>query len=203
LKSQNYLKMTEKSIVNSNKPDFQQTIPNYSDEEILKILKKRKQYQPEAAEQAIKEAIKRGLIHSEQDLFADEFKEKPTKVLLFPKIKKEQNRNDIRKSIARVLLLVGAAPAIWGVFKIVESSFAEGVVLILLGGIWMYASAQIMRAFNTKMINLLFLMLSASVVYLVKLFFGMKNLVLMDFVIPVVLFLFIVYGLLFIRKLQD
>jgi hypothetical protein len=50
---------------------------------------------------------------------------------------------------------------------------------------------------------LLFLMLSASVVYLVKLFFGMKNLVLMDFVSPVVLFLFIFYGLLFIRKLQD
>ena len=75
--------MVKKSI-ETNKPDFRSSILNNSDEEILVILKKRKQYQPEAAKLAIQEAIKRGLINSEQDLFSEKFQEQSSKSFLFP-----------------------------------------------------------------------------------------------------------------------
>lgn len=195
--------MTNKSIGNSNKSDFRTLMLGYSNEEILNVLKKRSLYQPEAARFAIKEAIKRGLIYSEQDLFSDEFKEMPSKFTIFPKVEDDSAQNRIRVSIARILLIIGVVPIIWGGLKINESNLIEGILLILLGSIWIYASAQLMRALDPKMVNLLFVMLLASVIYVIKLFFGMRNLVIMDFAIPVILCLLIMYGLFFIRRLQN
>ena len=194
--------MAKKSITKTNKSDFRSFIPDYSDEKILVILKKRKQYQPEAADLAIQEAIKRGLIHSEQDLFSEEFQEKQSRFSLFPIINDDKNKDKIRKSIARVLLIIGAIPAVWGILEINKNVLPEGILLVLLGVVWIYASAQLMRVVQAKMVNLLFIMLVASMAYIVKLLLGMRGLVIMDFVIPVVLFSFITYGLLFIRRLK-
>jgi len=190
-------------MVDANNKDFWTDIPEYSDDEIIKILKKRKLYQVEAANLAIQEAIKRGLIHSEQDLFKEDFNEINTTIKLFPIIEKEENRIKIRKSIGRVLLIVGAIPVIWGVIKLANNSFFEGLLLILLGSIWIFAAAKIMRGVVLKMVNLLFIMLAASIAYVVKLFVEMKGFKLMDFVIPVIMVSFITYGLLFIKKLYD
>ena len=143
-------------MVDLKNADFWSAIPQYSDEEVLKILKKRKLYQVEAANLAVKEAIKRGLINSEQDLFDEEFKEEKISMKLFPTIEKEENKNKIRKSISRVLLIVGALPVTWGVIKITDTILFEGLLLISLGIIWMYAAAQIMRGIVSKMVNLLF-----------------------------------------------
>jgi len=186
-----------------NNTDFRDSIPEYSDEEILKILIKRKQYQPEAADLAVQEAIRRRLINSEQDLFEEEFQETPASFQLFPFIEKKEIRIKIRKSIARALLIVGVIPFVWGVLKITESNLFEGILLILLGGIWIFAAGQIMSGVVSKMVGLLFVMLFASVAYIVKLFLGMKGLSVMDFAVPVILVLFITYGLLFIKRLRD
>lgn len=194
--------MFKKSIAKTNKSDFRSSIPNYSDEEILTILKKRKQYQPEAATLAIQEAIKRGLINSEQDLFSEKFQEKPSEFYLLPIIIDDKNKNKIRKSISRILLIVGVIPVVWGVMLFTKSNSVEGVLLVLLGAVWIYASAQLMRSVQTKMVNLLFVMLVASVAYIVKIMLEMKGLVIMDYFIPVILFSFITYGLLFIRRLK-
>ncbi len=194
--------MFKKSIVKTNKSDFRSSIPHYSDEEILTILKKRKQYQLEAATLAIQEAIKRGLINSEQDLFSEKFQEKPSEFYLLPIIIDDKNKNKIRKSISRILLIVGVIPVVWGVMLFTKSNSVEGVLLVLLGAVWIYASAQLMRSVQTKMVNLLFMMLVASVAYIVKIMLGMKGLVIMDYFIPVILFSFITYGLLFIRRLK-
>jgi len=188
--------MAEKSIGNSNYSDLKKSIHTYSDNEVIIILKKRKQI-------AVKEAINRGLINSDQDLYAKEFNEEVVKSTLFPKINTERNRNKIRKSIARGLLIAGTIPAVWGVFGINEGRFFEGILLILLGAIWIYASAHLMRSVSLKMIKLVFIMLLASVAYIVKLILEMKNLAAMDFVIPIVLVSFVTYGLLYIRKLSD
>ncbi|MCF6357100.1 MAG: hypothetical protein L3J54_04775 [Draconibacterium sp.] len=194
--------MAKKSIIKTNKSHFRSSIPQYSDEEIISILKKRKQYQPEASELAIKEAIKRGLINSEQDLFSEKFNDKPLKSGLFPVVSDDKNRDKIRKSISRILLIIGAVPVVWGVLEISKSGLAESVLLILLGAIWIYASAQLMRAMQTKMVNLLFVMLFASAAYIVKIMLEMRGLVVMDFLIPSVIFSFITYGLLFINRLK-
>lgn len=200
---QKYRKMAEKSIANSNYSDFRKSIPKYSNDEIITILKKRKQYEAEVVDIAVQEAIKRGLIHSDQDLFSKEFQHEIAKSSLFPRINNERNRIKISKSIARGLLIMGTIPAVWGIFTISENNLYEGILLILLGGIWIYASARLMRSISSKMINLLFLMVLASVVYTIKLILGIKNLNAMDIVIPVVLITFVTYGLLFLSKLKD
>lgn len=194
-------KMIKKSI-EINKPNFRSAIPNYSDEKILNILKKRKHYQPEAAKLAIQEAIKRGLINSEQDLFSEKFQDNKSKSQLFPKIIDDLHKEKIRKSISRILLIVGAIPTVWGVFEITNSKLAEGVLLIILGAVWIYASAQLMKSVQIKMVNLLFVMHAASVAYIVKILLGMKGLIVMDYFIPIILLSLITYGLLFIRRLK-
>ena len=194
--------MFKKTIVETNKSDFRSSIPNYSDEKILTILKKRKQYQPEAAKLAIREAIKRGLINSEQDLFSEKFQEKSSESYLFPIIIDDKNKDKIRKSIIRILIIIGSIPMVWGIFEITKSKLTEGVLLILLGVVWIYASAQLMKRVQLKMVNLLFVMLVASVAYIVKILLEMKGLVIMDYFIPIILLSLITYGLLFIRRLK-
>ena len=193
--------MVKKSI-KINKPGFRSLIPNYSDEEILTILKKRKHYQSEAADLAIQEAIKRGLINSEQDLFSEKFQDNSSKSQLFPEIIDDLHKEKIRKSISRILLIIGVIPVVWGVLEITKSELAEGVLLIILGAVWIYASAQLMKSVQLKMVNLLFVMLAASVVYIVKILLGMKGLIVMDYFIPIILLSLITYGLLFIRRLK-
>jgi len=195
--------MDKKSKADSNPKDFKDLIPEYSDREILSILKKRKQYQLEAAELAIQEAIKRGLINSEQDLIAKEFDEPATSFQLFPTIHRSMNRIKIRKSIGRALLITGIIPVVWGILKVSGNKLFEGIILILLGGIWLYASAQIMRGVVTKMVNLLFVLMIASIIYILRLMLELKGLRVMDFAIPVILFLLITYGLLYVKKLSQ
>ena len=67
----------EKTKKITNKPGFKTLIPEYSDAELIKILKVRDHYQSEAIAIAVEEAIKRGIINSEQDLLAKEFREAP------------------------------------------------------------------------------------------------------------------------------
>lgn len=194
--------MTEKSIKNKNKPGFTNLIPESSDNEILSILKKRKHYEKEAAQLAIEEAIKRGLIHSEQDLFSDSFKDEPLKSSIFPTINRERNKKKIRKSIARGLILLGSVPTVWGLLNISEGTIPEGILLVFLGASWIYASVKLLRSISLPMLNVLFLILFASILYNVKLFFEMQNPGAMDFAIPIVLSGLVAYGLLFLRKLN-
>ena len=194
--------MDRKSKTSDEKFDFREQIPNYSDEEILKILKMRKHYQKEAADLAIRKAIERGLIHSEQDLLSDEFREKEYGFSLFPNIERVKNRKKIRKSIARGLLIAGVIPVVWGIIKIMEDTFAEGIILVVLGGTWMFASFRLMHKFSDRMNNLLFVLLAGAFAYALKLILDIKGLRIMDFAVPVVLFLFIAYGLIYMRKLN-
>jgi len=183
-------------------PKFYTTIPNSSDEELLEILRKRKQYQPEAAQVAIDEAIKRGLIHSEQDLFSEKYQQNTSPYSLFPTIENERARNKTRKSIARIFLISGAMPVIWGAIKVLEDRFYEGVLLIVLGGIWMFAAAKQFKAVDIKSIYLLYLLLAAAVAYIAKIIAGLQNPAFMDFLIPSLLLLFFIYGLVYIRRLK-
>ncbi len=185
----------------SSQPKFYTSIPNSSDEELLLILKKRKQYQPEAAQVAINEAIKRGLIHSEQDLFAEKFQHTAPGYSFFPTIENEKARNKTRKSIARIFLITGAAPIIWGAIKLLEKNLSEGIPLIVFGGIWIYAAAKQFKQANVKAIYLLAILLIVAVIYVAKIVVALKNPSFMDFLIPSFFTAFFIYGLIFIKRL--
>lgn len=90
--------------------DLTERYSEYSDEHILKILKQRTYYIPEAAQLAIDEALKRGLIKSEQDLLSEAFRVEELKFSWFPKPVNKANGMKISRSIGRSLVFAAFCP---------------------------------------------------------------------------------------------
>lgn len=195
--------MHEKSKTENNNSDLQEIFNKHTDEQILEILKKRVHYQPEAVDLAVKEAINRKLIHSEQDLYSPEFSPEPLKPKLIPDIHREKNRNRIRKSLGRSLVIAGVLPLIFGFVRYNAGQLMEGIILLAFGLLWMFLSAQIIRRGSKTVIHLLLGITSVSMLYVGYHFAGSKSIIFMDVFITAVLYLFVFYGLFFIRKLVD
>lgn len=194
--------MSRKSNEENYQPDFKARYAEFSDAEILNILKKRKHYQPEAVNVAIEEAILRGLIHSEQDLFSEEFREEQLKSSIFPNIENETARAKTRKSIARSLLIIGVVPTIWGGINFYRTEKFENIALLLLGALWIFASFQLMKKPGKQTLNLMFLMLIAAFAYFIKLLTSLVGITFFDVFFAIITGLLILYGLLFYRKLS-
>lgn len=195
--------MTEKSSEENQIPEFKRIISNYTDEELRKVLKKRKLYQNDAAEFAIEEAIKRGLIFSEQDLFAREFQPEPEKFSLFPTIENEKVRAKFRKSITRWLMISGALPMVWGGIKIYKTQSLEGILIFIFGAVWSLISFQLMRSVKISHIILMYFLLSIAIGYLVKIFVSAGYVKIADILIATVAVGFVAYGIGFLNKLKD
>jgi len=198
-----YLKMQEKSKTETNNSDLQEIFNKHTDEQILEILKKREHYQPEAVDVAVKEAISRKLIHSEQDLFSPEFSPEPLKRKLIPEIHREKNKNRIRKSLGRSLLIAGVLPLIFGFVRYNSGQLFEGIGILVFGLTWMFLSAQIIRKGSKSVIHLLLGIAFASLIYVGYLFADSKSVIFMDVFITGVLYLLVFYGLFFVRKLVE
>jgi len=195
--------MTEKSSEENQVPEFKRIIANYTDEELRKVLKKRKLYQNDAAEFAIEEAIKRGLIFSEQDLFAREFQHEPEKFTLFPAIENEKARKKFMKSIARSLIILGALPLILGGIKIFETQSLEGILIFIFGALWSFISFQLMRSVKLNHIILMYFLLAIAIGYVVKIFVFAGYVKIADILIAAVAVGFVAYGIGFLNKLKD
>jgi len=192
----------EKSKEEDAQPDFEKIYSEYSDNEIIDILKRRKHYQEEAAKQAINEAIKRGMINSEQDLFSEDYQVEPLKFTLIPKIERAEARRKTQRSLARSLAIAGAMPVIWGGLKIIRGAILEGVILFILGGIWIYISIQIFKK-KSRWQSVLYLIWGAGAVYMTVFFAAQKSLVYVDVIISAIGLGFVLYGLLFLNKLKS
>jgi len=198
-----YLKMYDKSKTENNNHDFQEIFNKHTDEQILEILKKREHYQPKAVDVAVKEAISRKLIHSEQDLFSPEFSPEPLKRKLIPEIHREKNKNRIRKSLGRSLLIAGVLPLIFGFVRYNSGQLFEGIGILVFGLTWMFLSAQIIRKGSKSVIHLLLGIAFASLIYIGYLFADSKSVIFMDMFIAAALYLLVFYGLFFVRKLVE
>jgi hypothetical protein len=195
--------MTEKSNDDAKAPEFKQIIAAYSDEELRIVLKKRKLYQKDAADFAIHEAIRRGIIYSEQDLFAKEYKHTPNKFSMFPTIENEKTRGKFRKSISRSFLVLGAIPLVFGGIKIFEMQSIEGILIFVLGAAWIFASYQLMRKLDKRLVVLLFVILVFAVAYVVKLLVSTSSLYTIDLLVAVIGIGSVFYGVGFLWKLQQ
>ena len=195
--------MQEKSKTENINSDLEKIINKHSDDQILEILKKREYYQPEAVRIAVKEAIERKLIHSEQDLFSSEFSAEPLKRKLIPDIIKEKNKIRIRKSLGRSLLIAGILPLIFGFVKYNNSQVFEGVALFVFGLTWMFLSTQIIREGSKNAVGLLLLSTILSLFYVGYRFAESKSVIFMDVFIAALIYLLTFYGIFFIRKLLD
>jgi len=195
--------MTEISNEENKIPEFKQIIEKHSDEELRKVLKKRKLYQKEAAEFAVEEALKRGLIFSEQDLFASEFQHEPESFSFFPAIENEKTRAKFKKSITRWLTISGALPMVWGGIMIFKTQSIEGILIFLFGVTWSLISFKLMRSVNMKLITVLLLLLILVVGYFVKIFIAMNYVKWIDVLFSVIALGYIAYSIGFLSRLKD
>ena len=195
--------MAGKPKADDKEIDYKLLYESLSDNEIVEILKKRMHYQKQAAEAAINEAIKRGLIHSEQDLFAEKFRHEPLKFSLFPAIENEVSRRKMRKSLTRSLLFLGAIIILKGMWETFHHNLVEGISLILAGAIWNVISFSFFKFVKSVKINLLFLILGIVTIYAAIKLAIYTNLVFIDVFIVVVLLVFVLYGLIYLKKLQN
>ncbi len=195
--------MSGKASIMEYEHNFEVQIKELEDEQLIDILKKRKLYQNEAANAAIREAIKRDIISSEEDLHSHKFRHEPLKPRIFPLIENPTHKDRIRRSIGRGLLLAGILPVVWGMVRLNTNVPAEGSVLIVFGLMWMFFSAWLIREFSHAAVNFLFIMAALSLVYVIRQMILIPKIIFMDYFIIVILYALAVYGLFFILRLKN
>lgn len=197
--------MTEKSNEEIQIPEFKKIIAGYSDDELRKVLRKRKLYQNEAADFAIQEAIRRGIIYSEQDLFAKEYKHEPDKFSIFPSIENEKTSLKFKRSISRSLLILGVLPVVWGVVKIFGGQGLEGILIFIFGAAWSFNSFQLMHLAKQglKMIYLMFAMAVLAAMYIIGNFAVSNSLTRIDILITAIGLGFVLYSIGFLWNLRN
>ena len=195
--------MKENSNTENQSEHFREVMQRHSDEELIKVLKKRKQYQPEAAKQAIAEAISRGIINSEQDLFSEKFAEIPTKNRLFPEIENPVVRKKVRRSISRSLLLVGAIPLVWSLARWNINTFPVSLMVLSFSLVWMGISTGLLVSKNVRFTYGLLFLLVPRLIFLVRMMLQNRFLLAYEIVVPVMLTSLILYGVGYLHKLKE
>ncbi len=182
--------------------EFYERYQNHTDGQILEILKNRKDYQEAAAEAAIRIAIERQLINSEQDLFSSEFQNvKSNGNKLFPELSNAYHRQRLVASIFRFLYILSFLPAVFGFINYVNGQLPLSFLAFGVASIWFLLSFLLFKNQNVVFfIPLIFMLFSVSAFIGVKIFthtpFIIWNLVLL-----LIVTLIVVYLLLFLKKL--
>ncbi len=195
--------MTENSNNASQQEHFAQVMQKHNDEELIEVLRNRRHYQPEAAQQAVIEAIRRGVIKAEADLQDEKFAEPNRKFSLFPVIENPKARNKARKSMARSLMIAGAIPAIYGINQVYHSLIVEGAAIVLFGFSWMILSFFLMKSVKPLLvygIKILYLIAIAVMIFKISTF---KITGWMDILFPSVLAVLVLYGIFYLGRLKD
>lgn len=197
--------MMEKSNGENHVPEFKTIIAGYSDDELRNVLKKRKLYQNEAADFAVQEAIRRGIIYSGQDLFAKEYKDEPEKFSIFPSIESEKTSTKFKRSISRSLLILGVLPVILGVINIWEGNSVEGIFIFIFGAAWSFTSFQLMHLVNPGLIRiyLMFAMAVLAAAYIIRNFAVSNSLTGIDILITAIGVGFVLYAIGFVGSLRN
>jgi hypothetical protein len=183
-------------------PDFRKRIAACSNEELKEILRKRMHYIPEAAQFAIGEAIKRGIISSEQDLLAPEYRTSEPGFTWFPRIADLKQRARIRKSISRSLMFAGFIPTVFGLMEVLEHNLSEGLLIMAFGLLWMFMAIQLFRFYNRYYVFMLLFENLAGTFYAVYRLMEKGATTALDYFAIGAFFLLVTYGLLFMKLMR-
>ncbi len=129
--------MGNSNQVNTGTVNFYERYSSYTDAQILEILKNQKDYQENARSAAIKIAIERQLIHSEQDLLSPEFQNsKNTRLTLFPQTTSAYHYQRLVGSIFRFLYVLSFLPIVYGFLKYSEGYMDQTILGVGIGLAW-------------------------------------------------------------------
>lgn len=191
----------EKDDIN-NDESFEYRLKELSDEEIISILRYREQFKPQAVKDAIKEALKRGIINSVDDLNTEQFSPLPLQARsLFPLGVNKAYTYAIFKSLCRIFYAFGLIPIIYGVFKFLEAKFIFGLSGILMGLMVIYIVYKLEKQILILWANIIVLL---NIPAVVMAFFFLKNkinLVAMDVFSIIVVVLILLYTSFYLKKL--
>lgn len=189
------------SLPSDNLPGYEELTLKYSDEELLNVLKRRSYYTKEAADLAIREAIKRGLIYSEHDLFSEKFREEKLKFSWFPVPQNTEARKKIKRSIIRSLIGTGLIPFVYGASQIYRGYGEYAEIFVAFGLLWIMLSILLTR--NKTRWILLFLGVAdmAATVYSFQKLLVSGGAVI-EYFIVITIFLMVLYGLFFLHKIS-
>jgi len=191
------------STDNDNGNSFEYRLKEVSDEEIVTILRFREHYQVHAVKAAIKEALKRGIISSIEDLEKDEFKSQPLpSKSLFPVSAVENQNIAIFKSLCRTNYLFGIIPFVFGIFQVVNHNYITAIISLLISLPIFFYTYKLEKERKTFYVQLLLLF------YLSLIGFAIYNLSLtkpstMDLVFTSVIIVVIVYTTFYLNKLTN
>lgn len=195
--------MKENSNTENQSEHFREVMRRHSDDELVKVLKKRKHYQPEAARHAVEEAVSRGIINSEQDLYSEKFTEISPKTKLFPEIENPVARKKVRRSISRSLLLVGVIPLVWCLARWNVNTLPVSMMVLSYSLLWIGLSAGLSITKNVRFAYGLLFLLVPGLIFLVRMMLQNRFLLAYEIVVPVMLTFLILYGVGYLHKLKD
>jgi hypothetical protein len=151
---------------------FEEQFLDISDQEIVNILKLRKHYQPEAARAAINEALKRGLIHAEDDLLGEQFRPQSLgRPSIFPVGNTEAQNVAIVNSLCRIMYGISLIPLIMTYYQF-DNGKILGAIIHLIAALVVIAVtyrlnrtkrsflAHLLLAFNVPVMGYAFYLLA-------------------------------------------
>jgi len=182
--------------------NFYERYSSLTDFQILEILKNQKDYQENARNAAVKIAIERQLINSEQDLLSPEYQNsKNTTLTLFPQITNGYHHQRLVGSIFRFLYILSFLPIVYGFLKYAEGFIDQTILGLCIGLTWLLLVFWLKKTQKSFILIPLF-----GVLALVGTSVGLKissnhPIRILDFVILIVGILLSAYFLIFAKKL--
>jgi len=134
---------------------FYERYVDFTDSQIKEILKNHRNYQEPAVSAAVKIAIERDLIHSEQDLLGPEYQSIPSAGLsLFPEITDFYQYKKVVASIFRVLFFVALIPIIFAALKYSEGQLDMTFMGAVIGIIWAFLTFILLKTEKILVANI-------------------------------------------------
>lgn len=195
--------MTIETDDKNNGNSFEYRLREVSDEEILSILKYREHFQASAFKAAIKEALKRGLIESVDELNTDKFSPMdPPAKSLFPVGTYPQQNLAIFKSLCRIFYGVGLIPVLYGAVKL-ASGFSTGALAALLTGIlFIYLAFRLEKTLKVLFANLILAFNLPAIAFAIYFLTSKGSTVTMDLVAVTIVLIVLLYISLYARKIS-
>ena len=194
--------MKNSDQVNTGTINFYERYSSLTDFQILEILKNQKDYQENARNAAVKIAIERQLINSEQDLLSPEYQNsKNTKLTLFPQITNGYHHQRLVGSIFRFLYILSFLPIVYGFLKYAEGFIDQTILGLCIGLTWLLLIIWLKKTQKSFILIPLF-----GILVFVGTSVGLKissnhPIRILDFVILIVGILLSAYFLIFAKKL--
>lgn len=181
---------------------FYERYAGFSNQQIKDILRNHKDYQEPAVTAAVKIAIERKLIHTEQDLLGPEYQSQISyKWSVLPEIPNAYLYKRVVASIFRVLFFASLIPIVYGIMK-----FAEGQLNMTYLGVGVGLTWLLMTFILFKTEKLVVLVLQIIMIILVFFILGywllsQKYFQTTDIVVLVTGTVVLLYLLIYLKKL--